>query len=724
MKLARLKTMGLTEIAYRGRQEASKWLERAAVGGDHRTAAGGAMESRTVSEQRLAETAVGRFFAGAGDDGTAALLGKEIAGHAERTAAAADRIARGRFDLLGYRDLFFGDPIDWRFDPVADVRSPAVHWSRLNPLDAALVGDSKVVWELNRHQWIFDLGQAYRLTGDRRYAAAFASYVQQWMQENPAGVGINWASSLEAALRIVAWSWALFLFRGAPELTPELFAALGAGVARHAAHVEKYLSYYFAPNTHLTGEALGLFYAGVVFPELASAARWRELGARILIEQSERQILPDGVYGEQSTCYQRYTAEIYLHFLILAGRNNIAVPAPVGARVERLLDFLLALRRPDGALPQIGDADSGWLAPFTARAGDDGRGVFAVAAAFFGRADYARAAQGPAPELLWLLGAPGLKAYASLETAQPKPLLSQAFSSGGYVIMRSGREPVGHQMIFDVGPINSPKSGHGHADLLSVQCSAFGEPYLVDPGTYCYTAYPQWRDFFRGSEAHSTVTVDGASQAAPAGPFNWKTLPAARLHHWVSNEAYDYADAGQDAYRGLPDPVAHRRRIVFVKPRYWVIVDDLTGAHEHRVELRFQFAPLKVSLEWGQWARARGARGHALLVRPFAAAPLRMDVIEGGRAPIQGWVAPEYGQRLPAPVLVCSAALRLPLRIVTLLFPVEDAAAPCPDVLPLSSPEGPEGLIFNGRERIIFRDHGVQLFPDGDGGGKNHAGRL
>jgi hypothetical protein len=553
------------------------------------------------------------------------------------------------------------------------------------------------------------LGIAYRLTGDPKYVEAFAAYLLQWTRANPPGVGINWASSLEAALRIVSWSWALFLFRGAAELPPEVFPALVEGIARHAAHVEKYLSYYFAPNTHLTGEALGLFYAGVLLPELPPARRWRELGAQILIEQSERQILPDGVYFEQSTCYQRYTAEIYLHFLILARRNGVDVPEAVGERVERLLDFLVAVRAPDGTTPQIGDADGGWLAPLALRPADDCRGVFSVAAAFFARPDYAWAAGGPAPETLWLLGAAGVKAFQRIQPAPPEES-SRVFSDGGYAVMRSGWTRDAHHLIFDAGALSGPKSGHGHADLLSIQCSVFGEPYLIDPGTYCYTAEPEWRDYFRGTAAHSTVTIDGAGQAAPAGPFHWKTHPRARLRRWLSTEAYDLADAVHEAYRGFPDPVTHRRRVVFVKPRYWVVVDDLLGNEAHRVEIRFQFAPLKVALEPADWARARGQRGQALLVRPFAAVPLQMNVVQGSTAPMQGWISPDYGQRLPAPVLICSATARLPLRIMTLLLPLEHPAAPCPDVLQLLSSNGPDGLIFRReRERIIFHDDAVVL---------------
>ncbi|HEY3303134.1 MAG TPA: alginate lyase family protein [Candidatus Binatia bacterium] len=712
MKLARLKNMGITEIAYRGRQEANKWLERVGVNGNGELSFhardGNPDRTALLVRDRFHEVGPRRFFAGAAGDETPDLASEKMAHACEQTIAAADEICRGRFDLLGYRGLSFGAPIDWHLDPVSGQRSPLVHWSRVRPLDPAMVGDSKIVWELNRHQWLIHLGIAYRLTGNARYAEAFAAYLVQWMQANPPGIGINWASSLEAALRIVSWSWALSLFRDSEELSPELFAALLEGLSLHAAHVEKYLSYYFAPNTHLTGEALGLFYAGVLYPELPWAGRWRDLGARILIEQSGRQIFSDGVYFEQSTCYQRYTAEIYLHFLILSERNRLAVPAEVGERLERLLDFLVAVRRPDGSVPQIGDADGGGLAPLAIRQPDDFRGVFSVAAAFFRRADYAWAGGGPTPESLWLLGPAGLKSYQRLEPAPPQTERSRVFADGGYVVMRSGWRRDSHHLIFDAGAVNGPKSGHGHADLLSIQCSVFGEPYLVDPGTYCYTADAEWRDFFRGTWAHSTVTVDGLGQAAPAGPFDWKAHPSARLRRWLSTEAYDLADAAHDAYGEISDPVVHRRRVIFVKSRYWVIVDDIQGGATHRVEVRFQFAPMKVAIEPANWVRARGQRGQALLVRPFATAPFQMDLVEGSVDPIEGWFSPDYGRRVPAPALIWSAAVRLPLRVMTLLFPLEHPSAPCPDVLQLLSPIGPTGLIFRReRERIVVRDDSV-----------------
>jgi|RhiMethySRZTD1v2_1073278.scaffolds.fasta_scaffold09220_6 hypothetical protein len=696
MKLRRLARMGVRELAGRSRQEALKWLERAgwAPRPSHRLV--------LLADWQAAVAA--RFFDGTASEETPLVLGARWPCACESIMRAAEQTCRKRFDLLGYRDLSFGDPVDWHLDPVSGRRPSLVHWSLLDPLDSATLGDTKVRWELNRHQWLVGLACAYRLSGDERYAAAAARFIGEWIAANPPGLGINWASSLEVALRLISWCWAAVLLLGSKAFSENVFAALLASIRCHALHVERYLSHYFSPNTHLTGEALGLFYVGVLIPEMHGATRWRRLGARILVEQIGQQVLPDGVYFEQSTCYQRYTIEIYLHFLILAARNGVEIPDQVAEQVQKMLDFLLAVRRPDGSIPQIGDADGGWLLPLTTRTPGDARGVFSLAAAFFGRADYAWAG-GATPEVLWMFGRAGLDVLDSLTPTPPAGPPSRAFADGGYVVMRSGWGAQAHHLIVDAGPIGCPVSaGHGHADLLGIQCSAFGEPFIVDPSTYCYTADPAWRDHFRSSAAHSTVTVDGADQATPAGPFAWHNRPRARLRHWVCNETLDFADTEHDAYRQLPDPVSHRRRVVFVKPRFWVLVDDLDGQAEHRIDLRFQFAPMPVTLDTDLWARARGSRGQGLLVRPLATVPLKGKILEGCLDPPRGWISPHFGQRFPAPSLVYSTVAMLPFRIVTLLWPVEDAQAPLPLVRPLEEDGlGLPGLLLeNTQQRIRF----------------------
>ncbi|MCA1798682.1 MAG: heparinase II/III family protein [Xanthomonadaceae bacterium] len=582
MNVAALRHAGWSGLANRGLQVVSRALDRVAVRAGHPRYA------PLDTPPRASDLDSRCFFAGASDATAAAWLRAVLPEVTAHIIQSANSAIEGRFDLLGYRALECGDPIDWHRDPVSGLSAPHRHWSLLDPLDYATLGDHKVTWELNRHQWFIDLGQAWRLTGERRYADAFAATVERWMAANEPGQGINWASSLEAAFRTVSWCWAMFLLDGAPEPDRKLARRMRAWIGAHAQHIERYLSYYYSPNTHLTGEALGLFYAGIAFPDLPGARRWRKLGRRILVAEFDRQVHADGVYFEQAACYQRYTAEIYLHFIALAKRAGEPVPESVTRGVQRLLDALLWLRGPDGLLPAIGDDDGGMLMRAAGRTSRDPAGVFAVAAALFCRADYAWAAGGPQPETAWMLGVEGIAAFAELAPSPPNGAPSRLLPDGGYAVMRSDWGHDAHCLIVDAGPLGCPVSGgHGHADLLSLHCHAFGLPAIVDPGTGQYPTEGGWRRHFRETGAHSTVTVDGLSQAESTGPFSWHERCDARVREWQSSPTHDLLDAEHDAYRRLADPVTHRRRVLFVKPHYWVVVDDLGGADTHTIEARF-----------------------------------------------------------------------------------------------------------------------------------------
>ncbi|HEX5314272.1 MAG TPA: alginate lyase family protein [Gammaproteobacteria bacterium] len=639
----------------------------------------------------------------------ARLLGERFPEFRERILAEADAACERRLRLLG-REFRFAGGFDWHRDPASGRRAPLLHWSRLDPLNALQVGDSKFVWELNRHQWLVGLATAWRLTANERYAQAVASALQDWMRANPPGIGINWASSLEVSLRLIAWCWILHLLAGSRSVTAELRRRMREQIHVHATHVERYMSHFFSPNTHLTGEALGLVYAGTLLAGLPRAARWRRVGARVLLRELERQVLPDGVHFEQSTCYARYTAEIYLHFCLLDERAGTKLAQATKPRLCKLLDYLLAIRRPDGSLPPIGDDDGGRLLPLAPRAPDDCRELFALAAVLFSRADYAWAAGGPAPEIAWFLGREGWESFAALPPAPPDAAPSQIFSAGGYAVMRGSWDRDAHQLVFDAGPLGCPYSGgHGHADLLSIQCSPFGHAQLSDPGTYCYTAAPAWRKHFRGSRAHSTVVVDGESQALAAGPFSWASRPRARLRRWISTPQFDLADGEHEAYARLRDPVSHRRRVLYVKPRYWIVVDDLDGWKSHRIELLLQFTAASVVSNADGWWQAADGDGWGLFVRAFAPVALAAHIERGATAPIAGWESADYGQRTPAPLLVHAVEALLPLRIVTVLLPrAPRNRAPealfAANRLSLRFPEGRESLRFEERAIRIERD--------------------
>ena len=557
----------------------------------------------------------------------------------------------------------------------------------------------------------FQLAQAYALTGDERYAARSLSAVEEWS-----------ADTTSAGLQLLAWCWSLVLLRQSSGLTTLRLGAATEAIRQQALRLAGHDAQWSAPGATVIVNALALFYVATLFPEFRESRRWRDMAVRVLVAECERQVHEDGVHFEQSTCFQFYCVDVYLHFLVLATRNRVEVPPIVRERLQRMLEFVLAIRTPDGTVPSIGDSDGGSLLPLTSRPILDARGRFAAAAALFGRPDFAWAAGGAAPEIAWLMGARGLRDFDELRPAAPTASASRAFPSGGYAIMRSGWDRGAHHMLVDVGPLGCPVSGaHGHADLLSIQCAIFGDAVIVDPGTHCYRD-SRWRDFFRSTAAHSTVVVDGVSQVEPSGVFGWNRRPRVRLREWHSTADVDFIDAEHDGYATLPQPVTHRRRVIFIKasdaapgtPAYWIVVDDLSGTGRHDVELRFQFAADTVALGPHPWARAKTARGHCLWISPFPSAPAQAAVKCGEPAPICGWIAPDFTRLSPAPMLIYTFAVALPWRIVTLLLPDRQGLSTPPGVRPIYDTGGlPHGFVFERPRRLVrFDDRAVVVERD------------
>jgi len=86
-------------------------------------------------------------------------------------------------------------------------------------------------------------------------------------------------------------------------------------------------------------------------------------------------------------------------------------------------------------------------------------------------------------------------------------------------------------------------------------------------------------------------------------------------------------------------------------------------------------------------------------------------VTEGQLAPIEGWVSSDYGQREPAAAIVYAASTRLPVRIVTLIVPVKDAAAGAPRVSFVQTVPGSCELLIDGAEHVSVTDTTISLSP-------------
>ena len=660
-KVQKLKRVSLDELRVRGSQalaafaERNDWARHSKLPSDDQIL-------RVLEREKFGAQAA--FFAAFVDPkATIDELRRRWPNAENEIIERADCITEGRFDLLAFRNLSFGDPIDWHLEPIAGKRAPLVHWSRLNYLDANLFGDKKIVWELNRHQYFVTLGEAYWLTANEQYAETFVAHVNSWMDQNPPKLGVNWASSLEVAFRSISWLWALYFFKDSAALWRETFLRICKFLYLNARHLETYLSTYFSPNTHLTGEALGLFYLGTLLPEFDESSRWRKAGLQILLEQLPRHVQSDGVYFEQSSYYHRYTTDFYLHLRLLLAANQEPVPVELDEKLLLLLDHLMYITRPDGTTPLFGDDDGGRLLTLSQRAPNDFRTTLSTGAALFERNDYKFVAGGVAEDTLWLVGPRGVARLDQVSASEPGKQ-TVAFPTGGYYVMRDGWSANSNYLLFDCGPHGTDNCGHAHADALSFELAVNGRTLLIDPGTYTYTGSKEMRDWFRSSAAHNTLTIDDESSSVSAGPFSWKTISRPECSSWITDERYDYVVASHDGFNRLFEPATHIRSILFLKSDYWVVRDEVDSPGTHQLKAWFHLDPQTTPLHSkDNTVRVISENSHSAVLQ------MAVFAANGAWTKEQGWVSECYGEKRDAPVFAFTVLANGYEELVTFLLP-------------------------------------------------------
>jgi hypothetical protein len=528
------------------------------------------------------------------------------------------------------------------------------------------VGDHKVTWELNRHQHLVTLAKAQLLSGDKndKYVRELTLLWRSWIRANPYPLGINWGSTLEVAFRSLSWIWVDQLLAGTAEcadILSELRSELAPALAFHGRYIERYLSTYFSPNTHLLGEAVALFFLGTLYPQMAGAARWKESGWQIVLHEAERQVRPDGVYFEQSLHYHVYALDFFLYARLLAARNGMEIPPAYDAVLGRMLDVVAALAQA-GPAEGFGDDDGGRLWNPRRNRTEQMTDPLALGAVMYSREfSAARLTE----EAIWLFGD---QAVEIISNSQTNPAArSIAFPDGGLYVLADS-QPYPQTMVVDAGPQGVGRSGHGHADALSLRLTMDGRRWLVDSGSGVYISRdPADRNTFRGTSAHNTLRVDGVDQAVADEPFSWTHIPCTQAQNWIAGKSFTYFVGSHNGYARLADPVVHRRHILKIAGGLWLVRDVAVGKAEHELEIRWHFASdLDIQstgtggVEISRGGVRSGESGLSLIMPEDTAWHTEVS---------KTLLSPSYGAFQPAPLVRCHARVALPAETATALVP-------------------------------------------------------
>ena len=498
------------------------------------------------------------------------------------------------------------DPIDWHIDFKSGYRWDNKTWYKLIKHGHLPGVDIKVPWELSRCYHFLTLGQAYWLTGDEKYTQEYIYQTVDWIENNPSQFGVNWLCTMDIAIRVCNWITSLFYFRHSKLLNEKFYFEICKNIFSHGTHIRNNLEKaFFEPKTnHYLSDIAGLLYLGLFFYDSSPGKVWFDFAIKELRNQMHGQVYKDGCDFEASTYYHRLVLELFFYPTIISIRafsdefsgsklNNYLESGgklfglAFIEKLHKMFEAILYLLNPLGIMPQVGDNDNGRLHIYCIEETSDMNYLLSLAAIFFNESKFKVKEFKFSEDSLWIFGKHGLDYEQNSEESSLQSINSRAFLNSGWYIMRDNKS----YMIISCGSNGqSNYGGHSHNDKLSFELFLNGKSILVDPGTYLYTPLPEFRNKFRSTYYHNTITVDNKEQSRFINKsiFLLKNDARVKLNSWISNEKYDFFDAEHYGYQRLENKVLHQRQVFFDKENLsFFIKDIMKGEGRHFFNITF-----------------------------------------------------------------------------------------------------------------------------------------
>ncbi|CAN5431167.1 hypothetical protein BH11PSE11_BH11PSE11_02490 [soil metagenome] len=534
------------------------------------------------------------------------LLAQTLPQRVAATLGAADRVLEHRFTMLGAIDFVPLDParktlhsgyrpIDWNLDPVSGERFPTgfphKEWNMQTMRPGA--ADIKLPWELARCQHWATLGQAWRLSREPKYAVEIIKQLRDFVEANPVGMGVNWVCTMDVAIRAANWAIGLQLIGDCDAISDADWRYAYGQLLAHGHFIRGNLEdKYEITSNHFLSNVAGLFYVAAVCRDIPEGRAWIEWCLGMFEREVDIQILEDGADFESAVPYHRLVIELFLGGFAIAKHLGHAMSPHYVEKLSAMVDYLVAVMRPDGLMPQLGDADDGRLhilSDYGYLKPQDARHILAPASIYLRRPEWQACAGEVA---IWEAGWWGCALPSISAVAEKRwPDVAKLFPQAGHAVSRHG----GNYLVATNAIVGTVGFGnHKHNDQLGFELHVDGLPLIVDPGSHVYTGNPASRNKYRGTAFHNTIAVDHEEQNEINPEWLFRMFEKSNPEHLdCASEGATFRYRGRHkGYTRFPHPVIHERAFVHDRNSGKLeITDTLEGEGVHLVSWHFHLAP-------------------------------------------------------------------------------------------------------------------------------------
>lgn len=480
------------------------------------------------------------------------------------------------------------DNVIWNKDYSSGYIFENIHFSKIKFYNLENK-ELKYVLELNRLQFLIDLAYCYKTTKNKSYLEKTIGLIESWIDSNEIPYGLIWQSKFGTSFRLISWIlvWQLIDFNNIQDEYKTFTKKWINSINNQLTLLTTFLSKYSSANNHLIGELVGIYICLIFFQKYIKNSDDLEYYKKMLEDEFIRQNYSDGVNKESAYGYLNQAHEWIFLYLYASRSLNILFNKNIEELFFKMSEFIFYSLdenynfydygdRDDGSIIKIGTSDS-YSAPM-----DNCN----LAALYFDNKDLLIESHFNEKHELFF-------PKINIEDIKKTDKFGvKVFNESGHIIVSSKIEEK-YNLHFHTkyGPFGfMHTAAHSHSDLNSFFLSIDGIPIFVDSGTYGYRQDANFRNYFQGSLAHNSISVNGLNQAKKYGS-----------NHWLNNKkTYSNLLSINDNKKQIElilflttESYTHRRTFEISKQNFSILIIDEINSNkkDNYYEKTFHFHP-------------------------------------------------------------------------------------------------------------------------------------
>lgn len=486
-------------------------------------------------------------------------------------------IKKGNFTFFNKSKINLGKDYNWRTNPITNYEYDiSKHWSEIKDFSEE-AGDIKFVWEKSRFSFLNEIVR-YDYHFDDDQSEFVFSEIEDFIDKNPINLGPNYKCSQEISLRVLNWTFVLNYYKDSPNLTEELFDKIMHVIYWQIHHVYHNINFsrIAVRNNHAITETLMLYLSDKLFPFFPDVKNWAFKGKKWFEHEVKYQIYNDGTFIQFSMNYHRVVIQLLTYAICVSKLNNDSFKDFLYERAYKSLDFLYqCLQLESGFLPNYGANDGALFFNFTICDYRDFRPQLnGLHYALTGEHLFLESQI--QEETYWFCSQINNNNNNNFEKIK-HAIGVKSFPFGGYYLIRDKRS-------FTFIRCGSHKDRPSQADNLHVDVWVDGVNVLGDSGSFKYNTTKEELDFFIGTKAHNTVTLNNENQMLKGKRFIWYFWTQSKYAH-IDLIGDNYLFTGEiKAFSFINKKIRHKRTVKKIKGVLkWVIIDEIINKPQNMI---------------------------------------------------------------------------------------------------------------------------------------------